>query len=139
MVVPTPGSPLDDVATIVADPLAVIVARLAKGPIGAPDDPLDLATLVECDFPGYAPVRLQPTLDVAYDQPDYGEMTPVNVHFETGAIVTAQQITHIYYTSVYNGGTAVLLGGNAFTEPLIADTLGQGFDFECRIGGVFQN
>lgn len=133
---PTPGSPLDDLATQVADPLLQIVARLAKAPIGQQGAPLSLATLVECDFPGYAPVPIVTNLELAYDAPDYGEMTPVVAHFETGAIVTPQRITHIYYTKTYNGANAGFLSGVAFNTPLIADTPGQGFDFEVRLGAI---
>lgn len=132
---PTPGGQLEAVSTALADPLFVIVARLAKGPTANQDDPIVLADLIEADFPGYAPVTLTADLSDPVDLDGFGEMTPQQIDFTVGAIVTSQRITHIYYTKTYNGAGTSLVSAVAFDVPIIVDRPGQELNFLAAVGG----
>lgn len=134
--VPTPGGTLDELNQMVSDPLFQIVARLAKGPTGSNNDDFVLADMVEADFPGYAPIPLTASLANALDVEGLGELTPQHLQWITGAIVTPQTITHVYYTKTYNGGGLSLVAAVAFENPIYLDAADQSVDFMASIIGV---
>lgn len=131
---PFPGGELEALAEALADPLYEIVAHLAQGPIGQQTQPVDLATLVECTFPGYAAIPLVNTLDKAWEQDGYGEMSPIKLEFTAGAIVTPQRVTHVYYTHRYNGQAWSLLSAVAFDHPITVALPGDIVALECAVG-----
>lgn len=136
MLVPTPGGVLEEVYQKMTDPNFVMVARLAKGPRDQSDQTVDLATLVEADFPGYLPITLTPDLEDAFDDVHYGELSPFRLSFVAGAIVTPQLITHVYVTKTYEGAGLSLVQAVPFVNPLIVDTEGQEIEFDLTVGAV---
>lgn len=133
---PTPGGALDLLSQQLADPLYKIVAHLAKGPIGAQDVPNTLSALVEADFPGYAPILVSPDLESAWEESNYGEMSPFRLHFEAGAIVTPQQVTHIYYTGQYGAGAVSLVSCVPFDAPVSFAAPGDSFEVDALVGNL---
>jgi len=116
---PTPGGPLEEVYNALIDPAFVMVARLAKGPIGQPDRTQLLADLVEADFPGYAPVTLTADLEEAWEGDEYGELSPQIVEFSVGTLVTRQLVTHFYVTKTWEGGDVSLVACVPCSEPFV--------------------
>lgn len=133
---PIPGGQLADITTALADPLFQIVARLAKGPRDAQDKPMALATMEEADFPGYVPVVVTGDAVNQWEQEGYAEMGPQVIRFEAGNGITAQFITHLYYTKTYNGAEPSIVGGTAFDAPILIDRPGQVMEFDCTVAGV---
>lgn len=135
--VPTPGLELAEIDAMMADPLFQIVARLAKGPADSQDNAIALADLVECDFPGYAPIPLTLNLDEAVDEIGLGALSPQRIEWIAGTIVTAQYITHIYYTKTYNGAGVSLVSAIAFDNPIPVVVTSQQIAFEATVLGLF--
>lgn len=133
---PIPGGNLEALADALSDPLFEIVAHLAKGPIGQQSSPLALVNLVECDFPGYAPITLVSNLDTAWEEEGYGEMSSQRIEFIAGAVVVPQRVTHIYYTYKYADNAPSLQSVVAFDNPLTVSTPGQVLAFEATVGCV---
>ena len=133
---PTPGGPLEAILEGMLDEDFVMVARLAKGPIGQPDATVLLADLVEADFPGYAPVTLTADLDEAWEMEGYGELSPQVASFEVGALVTPQRLSHLYVTKTYEGLNPSLALVIPFTEPLVIREPNATIEFDIGIAGV---
>lgn len=133
---PTPGGPLAEIYEGLSDPDFVMVARLAKGPIGQPDATVLLADLVEADFPGYAPVTLMADLEEAWEEEGYGELSPQIVQFTSGTLLAPQAITHLYVTKTYAGEDASLVMAIPFTEPFYIRESDGVFEFDIGIAGV---
>jgi hypothetical protein len=133
---PTPGGQLADVFEGLSDPLFTIVARLAKGPRGAPDATVVLADLVEADFVGYAPITLTADLENAWEEDGYGELSPQLLQFNVGAIEAAQQLTHLYFTKTYDGGDPSLVSVIPFNVPFFISEPDTTFELECTVAGV---
>lgn len=131
---PTPGGVLDRLNTTLTDPLLQIVARLGKSPSLAMPDKIALADIVECDFPGYEPFVIEPTMEMAIDDPAYGEVDPTRVRFVAGPIVTKQQVTCLYVTKTYNGVGTSLIQTLAFPVPMVVNEEGQVIEFDVNIG-----
>lgn len=133
---PTPGGPLAAVLEGMLDPAFVMVARLAKGPIGVPELSLALGDLVEADFPGYAPVVLTADLEHAWEMDGYGELSPIIAQFVVGALVTPQRLTHVYVTKTYEGADPSLVVAVPFTQDYWVNTPNTTLEFDVSIGGV---
>jgi hypothetical protein len=133
---PTPGGQLADIYEGMTDPLLSMVARLAKGPIGQPNQTIVLADLVEADFPGYAAVPLVADLENAFETDGYGELSPQRVIFNVGTLVTPQQLTHIYVTKTYDGGGLSLVMAVPFTTPILLQESDVTLDFDVGVAGV---
>lgn len=133
---PVPGGALDQLNTYLADPAYSIVAHLAQGPTLPPGNTVVQTALVECNFPGYAAVPVQPDLSTAVDTTGYGEMSPVRLHFEAGAIVTPQLATHIYYTAQYGSGAVTLLSAVQFINPVMFALPGDFFEVDAIVNSI---
>lgn len=95
----------------------VIVVHLSKAPIDPAADGVDLATVVEATFPGYAPFVLHfEPCDV--DGDEYAEMASEECVFESTVVVETQLIYFAY--AVYEGadGLPRIMGVYEFAEPL---------------------
>ena len=130
---PIPGGNLEALVDALGDPLFQIVAHLAKGPIGQQAAPVSLATLVEADFPGYAPITLVADLENATEQEGYGELSPQRLEWTAGLVVVPQRITHVYYTYKYGDNAHSLQSVVAFDNPLTIDTPGQIINLEATV------
>lgn len=135
---PTPGGQLEAIYNEMADPALVMVARLAKGPLGESEESVDLTTLVEADFPGYAPVVLTPDLTDAWEEDGYGELSPQIVVFNVGTLVTAQLITHLYVTKTYNGAALSLVMAVPFAQPILVNQSDTTVEFDVGIAGLIE-
>jgi hypothetical protein len=133
--IPTPGQPLDVANNALLDPTVTIVACLAKGPIDVQDRAIVLADLVEADFPGYARIPIVPGLTDPIDEVEYFEFDPQPIEFITGAIVTPQVITHIYYLKLVSGANPELQSAVAFDEPIILSKPDTHLPFTVVING----
>lgn len=133
---PAPGGILADLNTMLADQNFVMLAHLAKGPQNNLLDPVTLNELVECDFPGYAPVRMNRDLSNAFENEWMAEMSPQHLEFVVLAIAQPQMVTHIYYTKVYDGGAPLLISAVPFDTPINVYYPGQKVEFEAVIFGT---
>lgn len=133
---PLAGGPLAHLVETMADPLLEIVARLAKGPTSILDAPVALADLVECDFVGYAPIRLTAGLNEAVDDPFYAEADSQSLQWIVGAINATQPIVGLYYTSRYNGGAWGLVTLVPFDEPFSAYYESQLIAFDASLVNI---
>ncbi len=134
--VPTPGGVLDQLNQVLTDPQTVILAHLAKGPIDNLSAPVDLGTLVEADFPGYAALPVVPNLDDGWENDTYGEYSPLELLWTVGAGATPQFITHVYYTGTYAGGAPILLSAIPFPNPLLVTKEGEEIRLDATVGAV---
>ncbi len=90
--------------SLLSDPGTTIVARLSKQPIAINGPPLTLADIVECDFPGYAPITVVGWGVEQNPNPIYAEAVSPNLVFVAGALVTPQDCCSLYLTISLGGG-----------------------------------
>lgn len=133
---PTPGGPLADVATALADPLLHMVAHLAKAPRFGSLDGLVVADLTECNFAGYAPVPIVPTLEDPIDDPDFGLMDAFRAQWIAGAVSGEQAVTALYVTASYNGSAPVLRAIAFFDPAVLITTAGQVIERDINCEGL---
>lgn len=135
MPVITPDASVELMAFL-TNPLRKIVARLAKNSI--PDDlpALDISTIVECDFPGYAPIT---GLEWAVDpdaQSDIAQARTQALEFEAGAIVVPQIATLVYVTHQFNEGATELLRYFPIPNGFLFDRQGIKYAYVCTMINV---
>jgi hypothetical protein len=136
---PTPGGMLDQLTNIIADPALTILIHLAQSPMPDNSAPVDLTTLVECNFPGYAPVAWQSDPNSQVDDDNYGEQWSTPAVWVAGAIVAPQIATCLYITSFKTGGAPQLMGPpTVFGTPYTFDTPGQTFT-QTPVLGLLQD
>lgn len=91
---------------ILQDPTVEIVAHLSKSTIDW-DGRVDPATqLVECDFLGYVPVKLENWVCLQSDDPDAGEALSQPIMFQSWDNVVPQLATAVYLTLKKGAGQA---------------------------------
>lgn len=127
----------DLLATVVNDPTVPMVLHASKNPI--PDDAgsLDLATLVECDFPGYAPVTLDTFAPTYNDDPTIGDCLTDVIRFEASdALVTPQTIWFVYVTRHPAGQPAQLMRVFGLDNPFEMNEPNKAFEIQVRASGI---
>lgn len=92
---PTPGSVLIGQMT---PPNATIVARLAQSVTSDDSDVIDLSAIVECNFPGYAPVILDDWEDVDPGSEDAAQLVSAIIQFMADGIDLPQEAVAFYCT-----------------------------------------
>ena len=92
---PTPGELL--IATL-TPPNATIIARLAKSVTAYGDDGINLNNIVECDFPGYAPIVLIDWEDVDPGSVDGVQVLSAVIQFQPLNLITPQAAVAFYLT-----------------------------------------
>lgn len=123
-----------NLATILADPTNVIVAHLAQNASALDAEVIDLTGLVECNFPGYAPVQIIDP-DVFETGDDYrGEAVSDPIVFSASdELVTPQNVTAFYLTWQVGSGAATLWRCYPLKEPFVFDVPGRKFPCQVRI------
>lgn len=114
-----------DLAAWINDPLRTIVAHLAKNDMGDAVNDLNLTNLVECTFPGYAPFELDNLVMDPDSTLDGAHATSDAAQWISGAVVSAETPTIVYYTEVYNGATPHLLSWFPLDDIVPIDRAGQ--------------
>lgn len=93
----------------VSNPAVSIVMHLAKNAFAADLESVLLADFVECDFPGYAPIRLTEFIAEDTDNAALGEVVSEYAEFVAGDLVDPQQISAVYVTQQVGDNPAQLL------------------------------
>jgi len=114
------------------DPDTAIVAHLGKNPIPSTVDVIDPTTLVECDFPGYAPVKLTDWEPIFLDDDNYGEADSGEVDWTAGAVVAAQVITCVFVTVQVGDSPERIWDVIVLPEPVAINLPGDLFWFSFR-------
>lgn len=120
---------LQDLMAALWDETITVRIRAAKSPITPDVDVLLPEDIIECDFPGYAPIENPTWVPELIDDESWAEAYSQDLTFEAGAIVTPQAITALYLTvqpdagaetirSVFVLPTFILMGieGQRFTR-----------------------
>lgn len=103
-----PATELDALTAWLNDPTRQIVAHLAKNFIPQAVDTIQLTDLVECDFPGYAPVRIDDWRGVDFENDNYAEAVSGELEWSAGdGIVTPQTICVCYLTLQTTGAVTL--------------------------------
>lgn len=109
-----------------------IVAHLGKNAIPSNAELVAAADLVECDFPGYAPIRLTEWTPIFLDDDFYGEADSGEVEWSAGNIVTPQTITCVYVTQKIGDADAGVWNVIVLREPITMALTGDLFWFSFR-------
>ena len=136
MPTPTPGGQLADLKTMFDDPLFAMVAHLGTAPNYGSLDALALSDITEANFPGYAALPINPTIEQAVDEVGYADMDAFPVEWVAGAIVTPQTITCIYVTKAYNNDHRTLASIVFFPHPIQITAAGQIIEQEIHVEGI---
>lgn len=128
---PTPG---DALIADLTQSGGVIVAHLAKAVNADPDDVIALADLVECNFPGYAPVMITDFEDVEPDNQDLADVLSAAIQFTAAGLTTPQTAVAFYLTAHVGSDPAGFLSleffGDGFTFMVDGDQLVRQVRFE---------
>ena|ERR1041385_8944607 len=137
------ADPLTDeslvLSTLLNDPTVSIVAHLGKTTIDLEQGNYVLSDIIECDFPGYAPVA--PVTFDAFQLPDpiQGEAVSQPIRFTAGAIVTPQAATCAYITVQKQGEAAVLWQLFPLLNEWIFDFAGRSYAFALRVRSLSES
>ena len=117
----------------VNNPAAKIVMHLAQNVIPGEVDTVALGDFTECNFPGYAPIRLTEwdALETAND--NLGDVASSYVEFIAEAIETPQLITAVYVTIQDGTGPIYLMWVYYLDQPLLVGEAGHMYRKRCRI------
>jgi len=110
-----------ELGTFLQDPVNKITARLAQNAIAPNVDQIQLADLVECNFPGYTPHEIDEWENVDYDEEGYGQAITGPLSWSPQGIEEAQAITAVYLTISKDGAPDVLLWVIPLLTPIIFD------------------
>lgn len=102
-----------------------IVMHLCKNVFAMELDRALLADMEECDFPGYAAVRLEEWIDQPTDEDALGETVSEFAEFIAGVMLENQLCTGVYVTIKEGNEAARLLDLQVFDVPLLFTTEGQ--------------
>lgn len=117
------------------DPSRTIVAHLAKNAIADSIDSLALTDLVECDFPGYAPITLSEFTPEFIGDDAYGEANSQECAWTISNPTAMQGITCVYLTITDGLNTHALLRAYPLFPPTTLAEDGDTFLFSF----VFQS
>lgn len=99
--------PATELSTLVAwlnDPTRTIVAHLAKNFIPQDVESIQLTDLVECDFPGYAPIRIDDWAGVDFDEDTYAEAVSGELEWVASDAIVNPQAINVAYLTIQDGG-----------------------------------
>lgn len=99
---------LQDLMSELWDDTRTVRIRASKSPINQLVDTLIPADIIECDFPGYAPIENPTWTPELIDDESYAEAYSQDLTFEAGAIETPQSITALYMTVQPDGGAETI-------------------------------
>lgn len=127
-------------ANVVNDPTVPMVLHASKNPIPDESVALDLSTIVECDFPGYAPVTLDSFAPTLNDEPTIGDCLTELIRFEASeALVTPQMIWFLYITRHPAGQAVQLMRVFGLDEPFEMNERNKALEIQVRASGVGYN
>lgn len=109
-----------------------IVAHLGKNSIPSASETILPTDLVECDFPGYASMRLTEFSPVFLDDDNYGEADSGEVEWKAGNLVTPQTITCVWITQKIGDQAATVWQVIVLKEPITMLNPGDLFWFSFR-------
>lgn len=132
----TLGIAASNLLTYLQNPAVLIVAHLGKNPIAKDVAQILLTDLVECDFPGYAPVPIKDWEIVEEEGDDYAEALSPEIYFQAATIVTAQQIFSTYLTISEGSNPPVLFQANLLDQPVTIDTEDQAYGINVRFSNA---
>lgn len=116
------------------DPTLTIVAHLGKTTIDLDaGTPVLLNQIVECDFPGYAPI-VDPAFDVfQHAEAVHGEAVSDPLRWTAGAIVTAQAANCLFLTMQRGADAPKLFQVFPLATPWNFDLLGRSYAAQVRL------
>lgn len=109
------------------NPAVHIVAHLSRSPIPADEGQIALADIAECNFPGYAPIRLVNWAVTPGDDDGYAYAVSEEITWESSVIVTPQEATFCYLTTVAGEGPIQLISIMKAEEKIVFDKEGRKF------------
>lgn len=123
----------DRVLAQLREPSRVILARLHKNTINPLADLIVLGDLVECDFAGYAPVRLTNWTEEEPLDDDYAEVFSDDIVIAAAAGVEPQTIGGWYLTVEGDGNALSLMQTFPLEAPFVIELEGQEIGKRFRI------
>lgn len=115
------------------NPATPTVLHASKMPIPQEAETIALADIVECDFPGYAPIVLDDFDDTDNDYQEAGEaLTSVREISSNNDLVAPQPICFLYVTHTPDGGARALMEIINLPEAIIINVPNQAVQFQVR-------
>lgn len=103
---------------LATDPTVEMVLHLAKNAIDETVDSILLGQIVESDFPGYVPKKIEHWTNIPLEGEDFAELLSEDLDFTADVIVTPQKATAEYLTVKQGNGVPTLQFFRPFSVPI---------------------
>jgi hypothetical protein len=123
---------LANLMALLDDPANVILAHLAQNNISPLVDSVQLTDFTECNFAGYAPIRVVNTIPFESDTEIYGDAISQPLLWTPSGIAAPQMISAVYVTIARSGGPAELIMVDIFSSAVVISTDAQSFAYELH-------
>lgn len=118
------------------EPTRHIVAHLAQNFIGDDAETIQLADLIECTFPGYAPIEIDEWDPIDFEDDLYGEAASGELEWNADDDIARQNICVAYLTIREGSGPVKLWWPVVLPIPAHVDELAKTFAFQFRVASV---
>lgn len=118
-------------------PNVAIVAHLAKNDLSAQVGPLNLALMQEADFPGYAPIPMDPYTFIDPTDDLYGEAKSRPLRFASdNTLTTPQALYALYITQQVGNDPPTLVNHFPFDQAVLVEAPNQNVGYEATIASA---